>query len=217
MNIPKGHIQDLVFDLGNVLVDVEYSRFTAYMGWDPAKFMRFYATEFFREFETGRRDEAACFREMAHYVPLKEEDIPRYRANIYRTFPLRPRTLALLPALRKKFRLYLFSNTNSLDFNAISRRIRFPDLFDGVYTSHEQGFLKPNPEAYEKIEDLFGLKAETLLYFDDRFENIEAGIRAGWPSLQVKDEETFLKILRDLSEQADTINPVFSTSQNLKY
>lgn len=198
MKICKYCITDLIFDLGNVLVAVDYRRFTDFMGWDYEPFMRFYATEFFRDFERGRRDEAACFREMAKFVPLKERDIPRYRDNIHRAFPLWPEILERLPELRKKYRLYLFSNTNSLDFNAISAHIPFRELFDGIYTSFEQGHLKPRSEAYENIMRLFTLDPEHILYFDDRPENIEAGLRAGWQSLRIGSRNRLLAVLQDL-------------------
>lgn len=197
---PKKIPENLVFDLGNVLVDVDYRRFTDFMGWSFDDFMRFYATDFFREFETGKQNETACFRKMAKYVPLKSEDIPRYRKNIFRTFPLRQKTLEFLPGLRKKFKLYLFSNTNSLDFNAISRHLDFPSLFDGIYTSHEQGFLKPQPEAYQKVETMFGIDPGRILYFDDRRENIDAAAERGWNVLLVNEEEKLLKILKELLE-----------------
>jgi HAD superfamily hydrolase (TIGR01509 family) len=198
MNNPSATVKHLVFDLGNVLVDVNYRRFTDVMGWANEDFLRFYDTAFFREFETGKQNEAACFREMANYVPLEPGDIPRYRENIYRTFPLRHQTLALLPELRKSYGIFLFSNTNSLDFNGISQHIDFDSLFDGIYTSHRQGFLKPQPEAYRRVETLFGLRPEHILYFDDRIENIEGGIRAGWQTVHVRDEDTLLPVLRRL-------------------
>ncbi|MDD3715710.1 MAG: HAD-IA family hydrolase [Candidatus Marinimicrobia bacterium] len=200
MNICKYCISDLVFDLGNVLVAVDYRRFTDFMDWDYDQFMRFLATDLFRDFECGRRTEAECFREMAKFLSLKESDIPRYRANIHRAFPLWREILELLPELRKKYRLYLFSNTNSLDFNAISRHIPFRELFDGVYTSFERGYLKPGPEAYEHIMRLFSPDPGGILYFDDRPENIEAGIRAGWQSVRIENRESIGKIIRDLCE-----------------
>jgi HAD superfamily hydrolase (TIGR01509 family) len=54
----------------------------------------------------------------------------------------------------------------------------FKDL-DGAYFSWETGFVKPDSEAYKKILNDNGLKAEECLYFDDSDRNIEAARNLG--------------------------------------
>ncbi|MEA2077507.1 MAG: HAD family phosphatase [Candidatus Marinimicrobia bacterium] len=190
-----GHkIKNIIFDLGNVLVDVDYKRFTDTMGWDHDVFMKFFASDFFREFEVGKHDERTFFNKLNKYIPLQEGDEKRYRHNIHMTFSLRPRTWARVHWLRKRYRVFLFSNTNSLDFNGINSQIDLSRVIRFYYVSHEQGFIKPDPRSYHRMEELFNLDPTETLFVDDRRENIEGALKAGWHAEVIENEEGLFKV-----------------------
>ena len=79
--MPENKINNIVFDLGNILVNVDYRRFTDSMGWDYDIFMRFFDSNFFRKFEVGKHDEKTFFKELNKYIPLKEDDEKRYQVS----------------------------------------------------------------------------------------------------------------------------------------
>jgi putative hydrolase of the HAD superfamily len=43
------------------------------------------------------------------------------------------------------------------------------DIWDTAFTSEATGYLKPNPEPFLKIMDIFGIKPEELLYVGDDY------------------------------------------------
>ncbi|MDZ7796769.1 MAG: HAD family phosphatase [Candidatus Marinimicrobia bacterium] len=188
-------IKNIVFDLGNVIVDVDHRRFTEAMGWPPEKYYQFFRSPYFREFETGKIDENAFFQKLSEYIPLSSGDVQRYRDLIHRAFPLRAKTWGIIHWLRPRYRLFLFSNTNSLDFNAINAFIDLTAPFENVYVSYEQGFLKPSKEAYEHAEALFHIRPPETYFFDDREENIRAARFAGWHAVQIENEDGLLHAL----------------------
>ena len=81
--------------------------------------------------------------------------------------------------------LKLFVLSNNFKERTEYYRIRFADFFsrfDGVYFSHETGFVKPDPGAYQNILFKNGLSPENCVYFDDSEKNVAMaqglGIRA---------------------------------------
>ena len=189
-------INTIVFDLGNVLVDVDYRLFTDAMGWDHDAFMAFYDTDFFREFETGKRSEEDYFVELNKHILLNEGDEQRYRDNIHRSFPLRPKTWAMLHWLKKHYNIILFSNTNSLDYNAVDNKIDIKRVIRSSFVSHAQGLLKPDPAAYQRLVELFNIEPSETLFVDDRQENIDGAKKAGWHAELIKSEEDLFKVFK---------------------
>ncbi len=187
-------IKNIVFDLGNILVDVDYKRFTDAMGWDHNKFMAFYNSRFFREFEVGQYSEEQFFVELNKHIPLNEDDEKRYRNNISKSFSLRPKTWARVHWLKKHYNVILFSNTNSLDFNALDKDIDLKRVLRSAYVSHAQGYIKPDPRSYRKVEDLFTLNPAETLFVDDQQKNIDGALKAGWIAEVIENEEKLFDI-----------------------
>ena len=76
--------------------------------------------------------------------------------------------------------LCVFSNTNEIAIHHV--RIRFPffNTFDRFVLSYEHRAMKPDAELYEEVENELGMVGSDLLYYDDRPENIQTGIARGW-------------------------------------
>jgi len=81
------------------------------------------------------------------------------------------------------WRTYIFSNTNDLAIEHIRARFPFFNHFDGYVLSYEHGFMKPEPQLYERVETMTGCRNAQILYFDDRTENVEAGRARGWQAV----------------------------------
>lgn len=191
-------IKNIVFDLGNVIVDVDHRRFTEAMDWPREKYYQFFHSPYFREFETGKSNEHAFFQKLSEYIPISPGDEQRYRNLIHRAFPLRAKTWGIIHWLRPRYRLFLFSNTNSLDFNAINAFLDLTTPFENVYVSYKQGFLKPYKEAYERAEALFHIRPSETCFFDDREENILAARTADWHAFRVENEDDLVHALKKL-------------------
>ncbi|MCF7832231.1 MAG: HAD-IA family hydrolase [Candidatus Marinimicrobia bacterium] len=191
----KQQIKNIIFDLGNILVDVDYKRFTDAMDWDYDKFMSFFNSEFFREFEIGKHSEEMFFVELNKHMPLKEGDEQRYRDNIHKTFSLRPRTWAKVHWLKKHYKIILFSNTNSLDYNALDKIIDLKRVIRSSYVSHAQGYIKPDPRSYQCLVELFNIEPAESLFVDDLKENIDGAKKAGWNAELIDSEARLFEVL----------------------
>lgn len=74
----------------------------------------------------------------------------------------------------------IFSNTNELAVQQIRRNFPFFGHFDGYVLSYEHRALKPYPPIYQQVEKLTARKGKEIIYIDDRPENILTGQEMGW-------------------------------------
>lgn len=78
-------------------------------------------------------------------------------------------------------KLYLLSNTCEMhaDRFLIDYRETFAP-FKTLFLSHQIGFIKPGLEVYEHVQREIGIASESIVFIDDRPENIEGAKSCGW-------------------------------------
>lgn len=113
------------------------------------------------------------------------EEFAGYFADIFA--PIEP-MVALQAALRARgVPTFIFSNTNDLAIEHVRRTYPFFGGFDGYVLSYEHGSMKPDAALYEVVERVTGRRGPSLLYLDDRPENVEAGTARGWHAVMHAD------------------------------
>lgn len=84
----------------------------------------------------------------------------------------------------------------------IRKEMGFEKIFDDLYISCEMGCKKPMPEFFEYIQnDLakkFSIRAQEIMLWDNKQENIAASKEMGWQSYLYKDFKDFHKIISQL-------------------
>ena len=101
---------------------------------------------------------------------------------------IKPERLEMLLELRKKYKVFLLSNTNETHLAFVDGYLRtvygfdiqhFSTVyFDKAYYSHEIGLRKPNTSIFQFVLDDAGLKAEECLFIDDIAVNTEGVVGA---------------------------------------
>ena len=95
--------------------------------------------------------------------------------------------LEALAGLRRRFGVYLLSNTNKImwdsriaeEFRKIPGR-EMDSYFDGTVTSFEARALKPSAEIFGYAVRKLGIVPEETLFLDDSQENIRAAVALGF-------------------------------------
>ena len=177
--------QIVVFDLGKVLVDFDYSiagrRVAAQSNLSPADVQAFLDhSPLLVCYETGQMTRQEFFETVRDHTGFRgtAEEFGEFFADIFSEMP---EMIALHAKLRRKgIPTYIFSNTNDLAVTHIRRRFPFFANFDGYILSYEVGAMKPHAKIYDALESLSGKRGAEILYLDDRKENIEAGASRGW-------------------------------------
>ena len=175
----------VVFDLGKVLVDFDYSiaaRKVAARSSKPLSHLKelLSTSPLIVQYELGHVSRGEFYAQIRDTVGFRGtiEEFGGYFADIFTEIPI----MAGLPAqLRARgIPTYIFSNTNDLAVEHIERNFPFFKNFDGYIYSYEVRSMKPDAAIYEAMEKMCGRSGGDIVYLDDRPENIAAGSRRGW-------------------------------------
>lgn len=187
--------QVIVFDLGKVLVDFDYSiaagRIAVRGKMLPAEIKKFIDNSpLLFKFETGLLTRQQFYNEICAATGYCG-DLEEFGSVFADIFVPIPPMVELHAALRRRgFPTYIFSNTNDLAVGHIRRQFPFFANFDGYVLSYEHGAMKPDQKLYEVVERVSGRKGAEILYLDDRPENIETGRARDWQVILQESPQT---------------------------
>ena len=178
----------VVFDLGKVLVDFDYSiaarKIADQSQKSPAEIQALIAqSRFVIDYETGRltrREFYERVREAAGFRGTLGE-FGEFFADIFAEIP--PMIELHAGLHRRGIPTYIFSNTNDLAIEHVRRSFPFFQNFNGYIFSYEVGAMKPEAKIYEALEKLADRHGAEILYLDDRPENVTGGAARGWRTI----------------------------------
>jgi putative hydrolase of the HAD superfamily len=197
MSVPSA----VVFDLGKVLLDFDYgiaaakiarrSKLTA-----PQVLHTLVHSPLLGRFETGLMSNEQFAGEVCTACGFSGtlDEFHELFADIFTE--IRPMT-ALHAALRANhIPTCIFSNTNGLAIDHIRRRFPFFAHFDHYILSYELGAMKPDAASYAAVERALGLTGKSIVYLDDRAENVDGGLARDWRALLHESPDKTITTLR---------------------
>jgi HAD superfamily hydrolase (TIGR01509 family) len=178
----------VVFDLGKVLLDFDYSiagrRLAAQTKLSPAEVQQCLDhSPLLVQYETGLITRQQFFDQVQRTTGFRGtlREFSDFFADIFTEMP---EMIALHKELRQKgIPTYIFSNTNDLAIEHIRRAFPFFADFDGYILSYEVGAMKPAARIYDTLEELSGHAGAEIVYLDDRAENVAAGRARAWQTI----------------------------------
>ncbi len=197
-------IKNIIFDLGGVLLNLDNSRTeTAFINLGVKNIREYFghghAAAFFKEYEVGGITDQQFIdsvRALTGIEATDEQIINSWNALLL-DFP--PERIQLLKELRKKYRIFLFSNTNALHKIAFDKTYAetfgggsLDDHFERAYYSHVLGMRKPDKASFEHILKENGLIGQETLFVDDAQVNVDGAENAGLKGLFLRPGITLL-------------------------
>jgi putative hydrolase of the HAD superfamily len=183
-------VKNIIFDLGGVLLNLDQDRSReAFIQLGIAQIDELFKAgptdSFFRKYETGHlTDEEfiAAARAHAHAGTARDQLQVAWNSMLL-DFP--EERVRFLDSLKHKYRIFLFSNTNSLHVQSFRKSFRdvhgreLDSLFEKVWYSHIIKRRKPDLEAYRFVLEDGQLTAAETLFVDDTLVNVEGALAAG--------------------------------------
>ncbi|CAN5911218.1 HAD family phosphatase [soil metagenome] len=184
-------IKNIIFDLGGVILNLNPAATQkAFIALGLTDFEKQYSTiqqtGCFDDFDCGKISEKEFRDHLKKFLPGTVDDKAIDAAWNAMLLDLPEERLELLESLAKKYRLFLFSNTNEIHVTAFSAYLQkefgfsdFSDYFERWYYSCRIGKRKPDAEAFQYVLDENGLKAEETFFIDDSQQHIEGAAKVG--------------------------------------
>ena len=104
----------------------------------------------------------------------------------------------LLAKLKKKYPLYLISNTNKMHFDYIKENFKILRHFKKTFPSHEVGYRKPEPQIYKKVLKKIKLKPEETVFVDDVEKFVDGARAIGMHAIQFRNPRQLVREFRKL-------------------
>jgi putative hydrolase of the HAD superfamily len=200
------NIQTIIFDIGNVLIDIDYEVMVAEFGKIAAVDFRQIVTyshqqRFFDQYEKGQISTEEFRNILRAYLKpgVADEEIDAAWNAILIHYPAEK--FELLEKLRGKYKVLALSNINDLHAAAIDIAVQnqfgtagMRSYFDHAYYSHEVGQRKPEREIYERVIQEQGLHPAHTLFIDDKLENTNAAAALGIQVHHLTDRNALLDL-----------------------
>lgn len=197
-------IDAIVFDLGGVLVDVDFrraiGRWAAAAGVPAGQLAgRFRRDEAYCAHERGEMDDARYFAHLRSTLRLQIDHAEMLGGwNAVLGEPL-PGVEALVQRLAAELPLYVFSNTNPAHIAHFTPRYRsLLSHFRATFTSCDIGARKPETEAFARVARRIGAAPSRLAFFDDLEENVAGAAQAGFRAFRVSSAQEIAAIAEAL-------------------
>jgi putative hydrolase of the HAD superfamily len=190
----KKEVKAIILDLGGVILNIDYQRtiraFELLLK-NGANVEAFYTqakqNQVFDLFEKGEIS-AADFRtdlKKIFGLQLSDHEIDAAWNAMLLDLPLE--RLTFVSELRKKYPVYLLSNTNEIHYQAFRKNIEetfdnpsiLEDFFDKTYYSHLIKQRKPTAAAFNYVLDDNQLNAYEVVFVDDSAQHIEGAMSLG--------------------------------------
>ncbi|MBR4136198.1 MAG: HAD-IIIA family hydrolase [Bacteroidales bacterium] len=195
-------IRNIIFDFGGVLYNIRYQNIAeAFARYGFADFENLYSkahqVEAFDLFEEGRMSvsEFCDYVRSLSHNPLTDDQIAECWNAILIDFPTSSEQL--LKKVRDHYRIFLFSNTNQLNYEAFTEQMirkfgySVPEKYmERCYYSQILHIRKPKPEGFQHILEENGLKAEETLFIDDSPQHIATAKQLGFQTHHLQPWET---------------------------
>jgi putative hydrolase of the HAD superfamily len=186
-----GDADALLFDLGRVVLDIDFSRAVAcwagHAGCTADDIVRrFVRTEAYWNHETGRISDAAYFESLRTSLGIALSDAQFLEGWNAIFVGEMPGIAPLLARAAKRLPIYVLSNTNNAHVEYFS--VLHADVlghFREVFLSSSIGFRKPDAAAYDHVVKAIGVPAGRILFFDDLAENVESARACGLKAIHV--------------------------------
>jgi HAD superfamily hydrolase (TIGR01509 family) len=190
----------VVFDVGRVLIDYDYSSFFTLMrnhGADIVGEFDFTARIDLGSYEEGGLSTEEFFAGLRRMLkqPIDNDTLIAAWTSIFTPIP---EMLTLAQELKKHCKVYLLSNISPLHWDYLKQNYELQHLCHDMLGSYEAGAMKPHADIYAEAKTRFCIDPQRTVFVDDKPENISGARACGWKGFVHESSEQTVQQLRQL-------------------
>jgi epoxide hydrolase-like predicted phosphatase len=200
--------KSIIFDLGGVILNIDFKKtsaaFTTLGVQDfDQYFTQYHSNPLFKQLETGAIVNNSFYDNVRSAASIAADNTAIDTAWNAMLLDFPPARIERLKELSKKYRLFLFSNTNAIHHAAFLHQFyaqfgfNFDTIFEKAFYSHLVGYRKPDIEAFEYVIRQADVKAEETVFIDDTLPNIESAAKMGLQTIYITKEKDMLQWLKE--------------------
>lgn len=195
----------IIFDLGGVLLNLDTAKtrdsFISLGITNIDDLFRIgHADSFFKDYEVGHLSDDQFVEEALKRTRpgTTHQSIIDAWNSMLLDFPAE--RVEFLHQLRKRYRVFLFSNTNSLHLQSFQKTFRevhgipMDSLFEKAWYSHVINQRKPDVAAFDFVVRESGLDAASTLFIDDALVNVEGARAAGLQAVHLEPGKSIMDL-----------------------
>jgi HAD superfamily hydrolase (TIGR01549 family) len=203
--------KNIIFDLGGVILNIDYGQTAnAFKKIGVVNFDKIYSQakqgQVFDKLETGELTSDEFRGYVKEIVPsLQFSDIDKAWNAMLLDLPVR--RIDLLKELKKKYRLFLLSNTNEIHIKAFRKIIEssygeniFDAIFEHQYYSSDIGMRKPNADCFQYVLEKNSLEPSETLFIDDSIQHVEGASKLKIRAYHLRTEEDITTLFLDKAQ-----------------
>jgi len=191
MIIPYKNYKNIIFDLGGVILNIDYSlTVEEFIELGITDFKKLFSqakqNHFFDLMDKGTISPDDFRTEMKKHLKSPVEDYRIDEAWNAMLLDLPNERLDVLNQIKATHRIFLLSNTNKIHIDAfhlyLEKDFGIPDLsayFEKMYFSYKVGMRKPDAEIFKLVLHENNLQPYETLFIDDSAQHIEGAKKLG--------------------------------------
>ncbi len=196
------HINTIIFDIGNVLVDFKWEQYLRDCGYNDEIVRKVseatVKNDLWKKWDRGDIEEAEIIEQSCKLEPSVEREIKKLFVDIEQLINEFDYSAEIIKKLKENgYKVYLLSNYARSHYELDKKNFKFLDYVDGGIISYEVILAKPEPEIYKALIQKYNINPQEAVFLDDLPENLEAAKPFGFHTIQVK---SYQQILEDLQK-----------------
>lgn len=210
-NIDRNKIKNILFDWGGVISEIDFNAtINAFKEYGISDFEQLYCKEYqselFQQLEVGEITPTQFRKELRKKIPNQISDEELDIAWFAMLLDTLQENLDLLSVLKKQYRTFLLSNTNSIHTSMYDEvfdkkhnlKNGLRSLFEKAYYSHEIGMRKPHEAVFEFVLNDSNLDPKETLFIDDSIQNIVTAKNLGIQTFHIDENNSLMDVFTEL-------------------
>lgn len=197
------NITNIIFDIGNVLMEFCWERHYENFGFTPEVFKKVakatVLSPTWDEFDKGELMPDELLHAFIRNDPSVEKEIRMVYKNINDTVELYPYAYSWIRELKSKgYRVYILSNFSEKLHSECGDKLDFLRETDGYILSYQEKLIKPDDRIYQTLIEKYQLVPEESVFIDDKQVNIEAARKNGLHGIVFTSYEKTVDLLKGM-------------------